>query len=71
MFFEETIYNQYILVGLVMAVVVGMKYFTVQRAYNKRLASFIHPSQMLPELKKKLGSKNELPQLLGLNVSKL
>lgn len=54
--FEEKIYNQYLLIGIAVLIVVAIKIWMANKAYKKKLASFIHPDSVLPEIKKKIKS---------------
>jgi hypothetical protein len=41
------------------------------KAYKKKLASFIHPESVLPDIKKKVKSLEDAQNLLAFNIHKL
>ena len=49
----ETI-NQYLVLAAVVAVVLGIKYYTVKKSYSRKLDTFIHPDLLLPDVVAKL-----------------
>ena len=64
-------YNQYLLIGGAVLVVVAVKIWMTNLAYKKKLASFIHPETVLPDLKKKFKSVEEAQTLLAFNILKV
>lgn len=38
---------QYLLVGLGFCVLLGLKYYSMNRAYNKKLEGFVHPEYLI------------------------
>jgi hypothetical protein len=46
--FEEEVYNQYLMMSLIVAAVVVIKIVMVNKAYQKKINSFIHPETILP-----------------------
>ena len=49
-------YNQYFVIGVAVLIVILIKIWMANKAYKKKLASFIHPDSILPEIKKKVKS---------------
>jgi hypothetical protein len=71
MFFEEEVYNQYFVIAFAVAIVAIIKYVTVNKAYEKKTQSFIHPTKLLPEIKKKIKSIEDARTILALNLTKV
>lgn len=50
----ETIFSQYALICFAVLVVLGIKFYTVNKSYNNQLTAFVNPSLLVEEVKKKL-----------------
>ncbi len=69
--FEEKIYNQYFLIGIAVMIVILIKIWMANKAYQRKLVSFIHPDSVLPEIKKKVKSVEDAQNLIAFNILKL
>lgn len=62
--------TQYAVILLAVAAVIAMKYFTLRSKTNKQLKLFIHPSEFMGEIKKKVPTSDHAVQLLTINLQK-
>ena len=69
--FEYQIYNQYAIIGFAVLVVISIKIYMANKAYQQKLTSFIHPDTVLADLKKKVTSIDEAQNLLAFNLHKV
>lgn len=70
-FFEERIYNQYLLIGVAVLIVIIIKLWMANKAYKRKLVSFVHPDTVLVDIMKKIKSVNEIQSLLAFNILKV
>lgn len=50
----QSILDQYLLIIFAVAVVLGIKYWTVKKSYANKLQAFVHPDLLIPDVKAKL-----------------
>lgn len=50
----ESVFDQYLLIGFAVLVVLGIKYWTVNKSYNTQLQNFVHPDLLIPDVRHKL-----------------
>lgn len=50
----ETAFEQYLLIGAAVLVLLVIKYYAVNKSYENKLQQFIHPQYMVDDVKKKL-----------------
>lgn len=50
----ESIFSQYMLIGLAVIILLSIKYFTINKSYSNQLSTFVHPDLLVDEVKKKL-----------------
>lgn len=59
------------MIGLSVAIVIGIKLWMARKAYEKKLLSFIHPDTVLADIKKKVKSVQDAQNLLAFNLLKI
>lgn len=69
--FDQELFSQYGIVAFAILVVVLIKVYTANKAYQRKLTSFIHPNTVVEDLKKKVPSIDEAQNLLAFNLHKV
>ena len=46
--------GQYMVIGVVVSILLTIKYFAMKKSYEKKLDSFVHPDLLLPDIIPKL-----------------
>lgn len=71
--FGSDIVNQYLVLAAVVSVVLGIKYYTVKKSYNRKLDTFVHPDILIPDIEAKLKKlpNYDLRILLAQNLREL
>ena len=68
--FDSSIFQQYLIIGVVVAIVLGIKFYAVNKSYSKKLDSYVEPDILIPDIEAKLKkvSSNDLRIILNQNL---
>jgi hypothetical protein len=69
----DNIFEQYLLIGIAVIILLGIKYYAMNKSYKNKLEQFIHPQHLVPDIRAKLEKIKDLDIriLLSQNLTNL
>lgn len=69
----DNIFEQYLLIGIAVIILLGIKYYAMNKSYKNKLEQFIHPQHLVSDIRAKLDKIKDLDIriLLSQNLTNL